>query len=144
MIRFVSGIGLALGFFWGGYLLEGGDPGRLVAFTPFLITFFVPTFGVLAVWSFGDWARAWGHAFRGGTPEEVRPSADLWKFFEFASYLGGLVAFLVGAVLILGNLQNADLRWNQSLGYALVAPLYGGIFALVARVLRVRVEGGAS
>lgn len=143
MMRFFSGVGLALLFLMGGYLLEGGDLTRLVVLTPFLITFFVPLFGVLAVWSFGDWGRAWGHAFQAGTASETRRSAELWKFFELASYLAGLVAFIVGGMLILSNLAKPETPWTLALSVALVAPVYGGLFGLVARVLRFRVEGGA-
>lgn len=143
MIRFLSGAALALIFLLGGYVLEGGNVARLVVLTPFLITFFVPVFGVLAVWSLGDWARAWKHAFSSGDPEATRRSAALWKFHEFASYLAGAVALIVGAMLILSNLAAPEVRWNQSLSVALVAPVYGGVFGLVARVLRFRVEGGA-
>lgn len=143
MKRFFSGVGLALVFLLGGYLLEGGNGASLLALTPFLVTFFVPVFGLLAVWSFGDCAKAWGHAFRPGGPEETRRSAELWKFLEFAAYLGGLVAFFVGGVLILRNLANANVQWNHSLAISLLAPMYGAVFGLVARVLRFRVEGGA-
>lgn len=143
MKRFLSGVGLALLFLLAGYILEGGDLTRLVVLTPFLITFFVPVFGVLAVWSLGDWARAWGHAFQAGSPAEARRSAELWKFFEFASYLAGLVAFLVGGMLILSTLAATEMKWTQALSVALVAPVYGSFFGLVARVLRFRVEGGA-
>lgn len=142
MVRFLSGVTLALVFLLGGYILEGGDLLRLVVLTPFLITFFVPVFGVLAVWSFGDWAQAWRHAFSAGDDATTKRSADLWKFFEFASYLAGAVALIVGGMLILSSLANAEVKWNQALAVALVAPLYGGFFGLVARVLRFRVEGG--
>jgi len=143
MMRFVSGVALALVFLLGGFVLEGGDVLKLVVLTPFLITFFVPVFGVLAVWTWGDWARAWTHAFRPGEATETKSSVELWKFFEFASYLGGLVALIVGGVLILSNLGATEMKWTQALSVALVAPLYGGVFGLVARVLRFRVEGGA-
>ena len=78
-----------------------------------------------------------------GEPDQTRRSAELWRFFEFASYLGGAVALVVGGVLILSTFSTAGLRWNMALSVALVAPLYGGFFGLVARVLRFRVEGGA-
>lgn len=141
MIRFLSGVGLALLFLVGGYVLEGGDVLRLLVLTPFLITFFVPTFGVLAVWNLKDCGQAWRDAFR---PREAsrKVSAALWAFIEVASYLAGVVAFLMGVILILSTLANANVAWHTALSYALVAPLYGGFFGLVARVLRFRVEGG--
>lgn len=142
MLRFLFGVFLALVFLLGGFLLEGGDVARLVVLTPFLITFLVPTFGVLAVWSLGDWARAWSLAFRKGGATETQRSIELWKFYELASYLAGLVALVVGGMLILASTDPA-VKWNQALAAALVAPLYGGVFGLVARVLRYRVEGGA-
>lgn len=142
MVRFVSGVGLALVFLLGGYVLEGGGVMHLVVFTPFLVTFFVPAFGVLAVWSFKDWGKAWRDAFHPADAASEEKSVEIWKFVEVSSYLAGIVAFLMGGILILTNLDNASAKWYVSLSYGLVSPLYGGVFGLVARVLRFRVEGG--
>ncbi|MEI8096475.1 MAG: hypothetical protein WCG80_19880, partial [Spirochaetales bacterium] len=105
MIRFVVGLVLSLAALLGAFILEGGAPLSLLGLSALLITLFMPFFGVLAVWKFSDWTRAWSHAFRAGPAAEVKVSLDLWKFSEFACYLSGLVAFLIGLVLILGNLN---------------------------------------
>ncbi|MEI6569438.1 MAG: hypothetical protein WCR20_22360, partial [Verrucomicrobiota bacterium] len=106
MIRFLVGLVLALAALVGAYVIEGGTPLTLLGLSAFLITFFMPFFGVLAVWKFGDWTKAWRDAFqREADASSVKVSLDIWRFGEFASYLSGLVAFLVGLVLILGNLN---------------------------------------
>lgn len=141
MIRFVTGVALALLFLLGGFVLEGGDVMRLAVFTPFLVTFFVPVFGVLAIWSLKDWGQAWRDAFHPQSASQ-KTSAALWSFVEVASYLAGAVAFLMGGILILSNLDNTQVKWYTALSYGLVSPLYGGVFGLIARILRFRVAGG--
>jgi len=113
----------------------------LLGLTAFLITFFVPLFGVLAVWTWGSWLRAWSHAFRPADPAEAKVSLDIWKFSEFASYLAGVLGWLTGAILILGNVENIDLsRFAHVNAAGLVAPVYGILFGFVYRILRARVE----
>ena len=140
MIRFVFGVFLALVALVAAYLVEGGYPLALLGFTAFLITFFVPLFGVLSVWSFGSWIQAWGHAFAHGSKEETRTSVEIWKFSEFACYLAGLLGSLVGGILVLGNVEAPTVPWNHALAALLVAPLYGFVFGYIARILRARVE----
>ena len=140
MLRFVVGVVLALAALIGAYLVEGGFPWALLGFTAFLITFFVPLFGVLAVWSIGSWTRAWRNAFSAGPKEEARTSLDIWRFSEFACYLAGVLGSLVGGILILGNVENPTVPWNHSLAALLVAPIYGVLFGYVCRILRARVE----
>lgn len=140
MIRFVVGVGLALAALLGAFWLEGGSFAALLGFTAFLITFFVPLFGVLAVWSFETWVLAWKHAFTPAPAAEAGVSIEIWKFSEFACYLAGLLGSLVGAILILGSFENPAVPWFHSLAALLVGPLYGLIFGFVARILRARVE----
>ncbi len=142
MIRFVVGVSMAVLLWTGAFLLEGGNPLSLLGLTAFLITFFVPLAGVLAVWSWGTWLRAWGHAFRkSDDAAAVRVSVEIWKFSEFACYLAGALGWLTGAILILGNVEGVDLvRFGQVNAAGLVAPMYGLFFAFVCRLLRTRVE----
>ena len=141
MIRFFVGLALALSALLGAYLLEGGTPLTLLGLSALLITFFMPFFGVLAVWKFSEWTRAWSHAFRPAQEAAaVKVSLDIWKFSEFACYLSGLVAFLVGLVLILGNLNVPQEQIARAFGAGLIAPLYGLLFGFVCRILRARVE----
>jgi len=116
MTRFFVGVALALAALLGAYLLEGGFPLALLGLTAFLITFFVPLFGVLAVWSFRAWRKAWGDAFSPGPADQARTSVAIWRFSEFACYLAGV------------------------LGSLLVAPIYGVLFGYVCRILKARVE----
>lgn len=139
MLRFIVGLGLALGALVGAIVLEGGDLLAFLMASGFLISFLVPLFSVLAVWTWGDARRAWGHAFR-GDPGQVEGSVALWKFAEAVCYLAGVLASLAGGILILGNLTPDPARWGRSLGALLVAPLYGGVFGLVCRILKARVE----
>jgi flagellar motor component MotA len=142
MIRFLSGIILADLALLGAYIIEGGSPLHLVGLSAFLITFFMPFFGILAVWKFSDWTRAWSHPFVQTDDEAaVKVSIDIWRFSEFASYLAGLVAFLIGLILILGNLTGASTEQiAHAFGAGLVAPMYGLLFGFVSRILRNRVE----
>jgi len=141
MIRFIVGTGLALFALLTAYLVEGGNLPALLGFSAFTITFFLPFFGVLAVWSFRDWAKAWGHAFRPGDPGQTRVSLEIWKFSEFGCYLAGLLGSLIGGILILGNVDwtNSTLV-GKAFAASLIAPLYAATFGYVCRILRTRVE----
>jgi hypothetical protein len=125
----------------GAFILEGGAVLGLLGFSAFLITFFVPFFGSLAVWSFREWRQAWGHAFRPAEGPEAQRSAALWQFSELACYAAGVLGALIGAVLILGNLEGASIQQlAHAFGALLVSPTYGTLFGLICRILRARVE----
>jgi hypothetical protein len=141
MIRFLVGAGLALLALVAAYILEGGLVWTLFGFSAFLITFFVPFFGALAVWSFRTWTQAWSHAFRPGTGAEAKVSVDIWRFSEFTCYLAGGLGWLVGGILILGGSDWNDMaRVGRAFAASLIAPLYAGTFGFVCRILRARVE----
>jgi hypothetical protein len=118
--------------------LEGGLLLSLLGLTAFMITFLIPLISVLSVWSLGEWRLAWGQAFRQG-PQDTKVSAEIWKFREFTSYLAGILALLVGGILILGDFGSGQVTWNHALGAALVGPTYGTLFGLICRILRARV-----
>ena len=141
MIRFLVGAGMALFALVLAFLLEGGGATTLLGASAFTITFFMPFFGVLAIWRFSDWRRAWRHAFQAGEKTEALVSVEIWKFTEFACFLAGVLGSLVGGILILtyADWANAS-RVGASFAAALIAPLYGTTFGFVARILRARVE----
>ena len=142
MVRFIVCVLAAVAAWLGAYILEGGNPMALLGLTAFLIAFFVPLFGVLAVWSGKAWLGAWSHAFReADDPAQARVSVEIWKFSEFAAYLAGILAWLTGAILILGNLDGVDVvRFGHANAAGLVAPVYGIFFGFICRILRARVE----
>jgi flagellar motor component MotA len=138
MIRFASGVVLALAVLLAAYFLEGGETVGLLGLTAFLITFFVPFFAVLAVWPFTSWIGAWKDAL--GKPTAAERSSEIWKFSEVACYLAGVLSSLAGGVLILNHWDRPPENLAHAFGVLLVGPLYGTFFALVCRILRARVD----
>jgi len=141
MVRFFVALALAVGSLLGAYVLEGGDLLSLLALSGFLITFFVPLFSVLAVWTGRELGQSWAAAF--GTVDDAagRTAPALWRFAETACYLAGILASLAGGILIMGNITGADAaHLGHAVGALLVAPTYGVLFGLVCRILRARVE----
>lgn len=125
------------------YFIEGGSFSALFFPSPFLITFGVPCFAVLAVWDLKAWGRAWMDAMRPQADSRRREaSAGLWDFFEKACYAAGLLAFIVGCVIILRSLGGVDGRLAESFAVNLISPLYAIFLALLARILRFRVRTG--
>lgn len=141
MVRFVVGVVLAVAVLVGAYVIEGGNPVQLLGFSALLISALMPLFGVLAIWKWKDWLRAWRHAFhKSDVAAEVAVSVAIWRFSEFACYLTGLLAWLAGAIIILNYLSVVEARWNLALAASVIGPVYGLLFGLVSRILRVRVE----
>lgn len=140
MLRFLFGIILILGALVGAYLLEGGNLMSLLGFSAFLIVFFVPVFAALAVWVPRVLAQAWRAAFRRGPVTDRAKSAQVWKFLETVSYLSGVLATLLGGVLIMGNWfeTTATNHLTHAFGALLVGPLYSTLQALFCRILWAR------
>ncbi len=125
------------------YFIEGGKFSALLFPSPFLITFGMPFFAVLAVWSLGTWGRAWADAMKPQADSRRRESsAELWDFYEKACYSAGILAFILGCVVILRNHGGVDGRLFESFAVNLISPLYAILFALLARILRFRVRVG--
>lgn len=125
------------------YFIEGGRLSALFFASPFLITFGMPFFAVLAVWSLGTWGRAWADAMKPQADSRRREiSAELWDFYEKACYAAGILAFIVGCVIILRNHGDVDGRLAESFAVNLISPLYAIFLALLARILRFRVRTG--
>jgi hypothetical protein len=149
MLRFVLGTLALLGTLFSAFVIEGGDPIAFLLPSPLMIVVGVPCFAVLAVWSLKDWGRAWKDAFRPTGREGTAPSAEasgkIWEFYEKACYVAGVVSFILGLNVILssrGEVRSDDL--SRPLSVDCVAPILAILFAMVARILRARVEKSAT
>jgi flagellar motor component MotA len=140
MTRFLVGFGLALATIMGALAIEGGNGLTLLGLSAFLNVWFVPFFASAAIWGYRHWVQAWGAAFHRVDPVVARRSASLWRFNEFAFYLVGVLAALMGDILILGQADFPAPFWNHQFAADLIAPLYGFFFGYMARILRARVE----
>jgi flagellar motor component MotA len=142
MKRFLFGTLAVLATLVGAIWLEGGDLVALLLPSPFLISFCVPVFAVLAVWDLRAWGRAWRDAFAPAPEAKSREnSARLWEFFEKISYAAGFMGFVAGAIIILGH-EDSYVSMAQPFSVALISPLYAAFLAIVARILRNRVAAG--
>mgnify|MGYP003395081021 CR=1 FL=1 len=122
------------------FTIEGGNPIDFLLPTPLCIVVCVPLFAVLAVWSLKDWGRAWKAAFVGGGADGAT-SVRLWDFYEKACYIAGVVSFILGLNVIFsfhGGVERSDIF--KPLAVDCVAPILSILFAMVARILKARVE----
>ena len=142
MRRFIIGTLALFGALIFAFVIEGGNPGDFILPTPLIIVVCVPIFAGLAVWSLKDWALAWKDAFaKGSESASAQASIKLWDFYEKACYIAGVVGFMLG-LNIIGS--NADVlsRLGRSLAVDCIAPILAILFAMVARILKARVENG--
>jgi hypothetical protein len=104
----------------------------------------VPIFAVLAVWSLKDWGKAWKDAFETGSKPSpsARASAKLWDFYEKVCYIAGIVGFILGLNSIFQNRGGLDGEVFHPLAVDCVAPILAIFLAMVARILKARVEEG--
>jgi hypothetical protein len=150
MIRFILGTLALLGTAIFAFVIEGGNPASFFLPTPLMIVVCIPLFAVLAVWSFRDWGRAWKDAFSDGAASDTSAaysggvSARLWDFYEKSCYIAGIVGFILGLNIIFQNGGGVDLKDMMSilkpLSIDCIAPILAILFAMVARILRARVE----
>ena len=146
MLRFFVGYIFVILFFLAGWILEGGNPIRLVGPSSFLIAFFVPFFAVISTWTFKEWGKAFSSAFTGSpSREDIRKGVALWLLWERLSYIGGILGFVGGIILILSALPSPDSPFNlnmfgRSIGTALIAPIYGLFLGVFGRIMKTRVE----
>jgi flagellar motor component MotA len=140
MKRFILSTVVLFGTLLFAFFLEGGRLLDFVLPSPLIIVVGVTAFAVLAVWSLKDWGRAWKDAFakEAGSPS-AGTSAALWAFYEKACYAAGVVGFLLG-INIIGSNSGAIDRLGASIAVNCIAPILSVLFALVARILRARVE----
>jgi flagellar motor component MotA len=123
-------------------VFEGGDLLNFLMLSPFLVVVLVPAFAVLAVWSPGDWKRAWQDALArptGSPRPSAADSAELWAFHERTCYLASVLGFIMGLVIILSNLRELS-TIGRPLAAGLMTPIYAILFGIVARILGARVE----
>jgi hypothetical protein len=140
MLRFILSTLALFGTAIFAFVFEGGQPLDLFLPSPLIIAVCVTGFAVLAVWSARDWGRAWKDAFAKapGSPS-AGTSAALWAFYEKACYAAGVVGFLLG-LNIIGTSVPENSMLARSLAVNCVTPILAILFAMVARILRARVE----
>ena len=129
------------------FFIEGGNPLDFLLPSPLIIVVCVPAFAILAVWSLKDWGRAWKDAFvKAGAPRATTSaavSAKLWDFYEKACYIAGIVGFILGLNIIFQNKGNLNGEIFRPLAVDCVAPILAIILAMVARIMKARVENNA-
>lgn len=137
MIRFAIGTLISLAAFFFSFYLEGGAIADFALPSPLIFVVLVPLFAVFAVWSLGEFGRAWKAAFSRTVGEgERREAVSLWDFYEKVCYTAGLVGTLAGFMIIFKDKDHAMVVFS-----IVVIPLIEGIIlGLVARILKARVE----
>jgi hypothetical protein len=142
MRRFIIGTLALFGTLIFAFVIEGGNPGDFILPSPLIIVVCVPIFAVLAVWSLKDWALAWKDAFaKESKSASAHASIKLWDFYEKACYIAGVVGFMLG-LNIIGSNTDVLSRLGRSLAVDCIAPILAILFAMVARILKARVENG--
>jgi hypothetical protein len=126
------------------FYMEGGNPLDFLLPSPLIIIVCVPICAVLAVWSFKDWGRAWKDSFgpdSGAPTASAATSAKLWGFYERTCYIAGIVGFILGLNVIFsfqGGVEPGKIF--RPLAVACVAPILAIFLAMVARILKARIE----
>jgi hypothetical protein len=139
MARFILGSLALLGTLIFAFVIEGGKPVDLLLPSPLIIVVCVPVFAVLAVWSLRDWGRAWKDAFA-AQPSAAASSARLWDFYEKACYVAAVVGFILGLNIIFAYAPDTTQRLFKSFAVNFITPILAILLAMVARILRARVE----
>lgn len=146
MRRFVIGTLALFATLFFAFFIEGGNLGDFILPSPLLIVLGVPVCSVLAVWSLKDWGRAWKDALAARAAGSASPSAPassrLWAFFEKACYVAGIVGFILGLNVIFKDqfLRGDAAGFLRSLSVDCITPILAILLAMVARILRARVE----
>jgi flagellar motor component MotA len=141
MVRFVVSLVLLLLSIAAAVLYEGGSLLGYVGVTALFIDVLVPAFAMLAVWRLSEVGHAFRDAFSRKSDAASRArSARIWDFTEKICYATGVLAFLVGGILVLAHLYADVAALGRAFGVALLAPIYGILLAIVCRILRARVE----
>jgi hypothetical protein len=143
MTRFILGTLALFGTAVFAFVIEGGSPLVFLLPSPLLIVVCIPAFAVLAVWSLKDWGRAWKDAFS-MSGSATASSIKLWDFYEKACYVAGVVGFILGLNVIFSHRGGVDARdMLMPLSVNCIAPILAILFAMVARILKARVEKNA-
>jgi flagellar motor component MotA len=143
MTRFILGIVFTIAALMIGAFMFGGS---LVTWLhPVVGAFFLvvvsPWFAAMAVWSRKDVAQAFRDAFRPvGGSAPVPASSAVWKTFEYLFYVASVIGLFTGLVITFNHLSYDPANLGGKLGASLIAPFYGILLAMVARLLRIKVE----
>ena len=143
MTRFILGITFAILALMGGARLFGGSLVTWLhpAVGAFLLVGAMPWCAAMAVWSQKDVAQAFRDAFRpAGGPSPVPASVGVWRTFEYLFYAASLLSLMTGLVITFSHLSYEAANLGPKLGASLISPFYGVLLAVVARLLRMRVE----
>jgi flagellar motor component MotA len=107
----------------------------------FFLVVVAPWFATLAVWSRKDVALAFRDAFRPmGGLAPVPASSGVWKTFEYLFYSASVISLFTGLVITFSHLSYDPANLGPKLGASLISLFYGVMMAMVARLLRTRVE----
>ena len=145
MVRFVVSVVLLLATIMFSIVIENGNPLSYLGPTAFMVELLVPLFAMLAVWRLVEIGRAFRDAFSEKDDAASRTrSARIWDFAEKVCYAAAVMAFLLGAVLILSRPISSEAPLGPAFAAATVGPLYGIVFAIISRILKARVEQKAA
>ncbi len=141
MLRFIVSLVLLLVSMAGAILFEGGNLLGYVGITPLALGLLLPAFSMLAVWRLSEVGHAFRDAFSRKSDAASRArSARIWDFTEKVCYATGVLAFLLGAILVLAHLYADVSSMGRALGVGLLSPIYGILLGIVCRILKARVE----
>ena len=141
MVRFIVSLVLLLASIFGPFALDGGNPLMYISILALMIMLLTPLFAMLAVWRFAEIGRAFGDAFWKKADSTSRAkSARIWDFTEKVCYATGIIAFFLGAVLILSRVYSSVAELGRPAAVSLIAPTYGVILGIICRIMKARVE----
>jgi flagellar motor component MotA len=139
MIRFISGLVLAIAVIAGVVFIEGGRLSILVALSPFLLVLLFPFFCVMAVYRFKDIGRAFTDAFSNKKPS--KRSEDVCRLFEKLFIGTGILGTLVGLVFVFSTLTDLT-KIGGPLSVTLLSAVYGVVFYLLSLTWRMKLKEG--
>jgi flagellar motor component MotA len=143
MTRFILGIVFAIVALMTGATMFGGSLVTWLhpAVGAFFLVVVAPWFAAMAVWSRKDVAQAFRDAFRpAGGPTPAPASTGVWRTFEYLFYSASVISLFTGLVITFNHLSYDPANLGPKLGASLISPFYGVMLAMVARLLRIRVE----
>jgi flagellar motor component MotA len=141
MVRFIVALVLLLATLVGAVVIEGGNPLAYIGLSGLIIALLVPLFAMLAVWGFAEIGRAFGDAFSQKARAKSREtSVRIWAFTETVCYVTGVVAFILGGVLVLSRIAGSLEQLGRALAVCFLGPLYGVLLGIFCRIMRARVQ----
>ena len=141
MVQFIASLVLLLAMLIGAVLIEGGNPLAFIGLSGLVIELLVPFFAMLAVWQLAEIGNAFGDAFSKKARAKSREtSVRIWEFTEKVCYVTGIVAFILGGVLVLSRIAGSLEQLGRALAVSLLAPLYGVLLGIFCRIMKARVQ----